>query len=363
MQVAVLVLVKQQGGNMQDQEQEQERGFSFTGTGGEYFRIWIVNLFLTIITLGIYSAWAKVRRLQYFYRNTWLNDSSFDFHGKPIAILKGRLIAVGMFVAYNVTLKMMPMVGLSILLLIIIVMPVLLVKSFRFRLYYTSYRGLRFGFFGSIKSAYFNFLALPVLTVFTMFLLTPFTYQRIKAYQHNHSRFGQSDFSFKANAGQFYLVYLQTFLLFAAISSIFAFATFKLASGMMVPGAMDKKQIVFIIMGVYLLLIIASLLILPFFISRIQNLVWNSTMLAEHRFKSTLSARGLLWIILSNFIFIILSIGLFKPFADIRMARYRVQHMALLPGGNLEEFIAAETQHIGATGIETAEIFDLDISL
>lgn len=86
-------------------------------------------------------------------------------------------------------------------------------------------------------------------------------------------------------------------------------------------------------------------------------------MLAEHRFKSTLSARGLLWIILSNFIFIILSIGLFKPFADIRMARYRVQHMALLPGGNLEEFIAAETQQIGAAGIETAEIFDLDISL
>ena len=153
MQFAGLAQDKQQGGNMQDQEQ----GFSFTGTGGEYFRIWIVNLFLTIITLGIYSAWAKVRRLQYFYRNTWLNDSSFDFHGKPISILKGRLIAVGMFVAYNITLKMMPMVGLSILLLIIIVMPVLLVKSFRFRLYYTSYRGLRFGFFGSVKSAYFNF--------------------------------------------------------------------------------------------------------------------------------------------------------------------------------------------------------------
>ncbi len=25
----------------------------FTGTGGEYFRIWIVNLFLTVLTLGI----------------------------------------------------------------------------------------------------------------------------------------------------------------------------------------------------------------------------------------------------------------------------------------------------------------------
>src|SRR5436305_11873488 len=52
---------------------------SFTGSGSEYFRIWIVNALLSIITLGIYSAWAKVRTLQYFYRkdrkSTRLNSS------------------------------------------------------------------------------------------------------------------------------------------------------------------------------------------------------------------------------------------------------------------------------------------------
>jgi uncharacterized membrane protein YjgN (DUF898 family) len=44
--------------------------FRFTGTGGEYFRIWIVNVMLSVVTFGIYSAWAKARRLQYFYRHT-----------------------------------------------------------------------------------------------------------------------------------------------------------------------------------------------------------------------------------------------------------------------------------------------------
>ena len=68
---------------------------SFTGTGGEYFKIWIVNLALTIVTLGVYSAWAKVRRLQYFYRHTRLAGAGFDYHGDPIAILKGRIIARG----------------------------------------------------------------------------------------------------------------------------------------------------------------------------------------------------------------------------------------------------------------------------
>jgi uncharacterized membrane protein YjgN (DUF898 family) len=73
----------------------------FTGRGAEYFGIWIVNLLLTIVTLGIYSAWAKVRRLQYFYRHTEVAGSGFDFHGSPMKILVGRLIALVMLIAYN----------------------------------------------------------------------------------------------------------------------------------------------------------------------------------------------------------------------------------------------------------------------
>lgn len=68
--------------------------FVFTATGPAYFRIWIVNLMLSVATLGIYSPWAKVRRLRYFYGHTLFDDSPFEFHGRPIALLKGRLIGV-----------------------------------------------------------------------------------------------------------------------------------------------------------------------------------------------------------------------------------------------------------------------------
>ena len=342
--------------------QNQEQGFSFTGKGGEYFRIWIVNLFLTIITLGIYSAWVKVRRVQYFQRNTWLNGSSFDYHGTPIAILKGRLLAVSMFVAYNLALKTMPMVGLAIALLIAAVMPLLLVKSFRFRLYNTSYRGLRFGFIGSVKSAYMKFLLLPIFTLFTLYLLAPFTHQRIKSYQHNNSRFGQTSFSFDASAGSFYKIYLQALLIFVAIIGIFSFAAYSLLHGQLTLDVKNKNTFIFIVMAVYAIFIIAILFIAPFFVARLQNLVWNHTRLGAHRFASTLSAGGLMWIIFSNFIFIILTLGLFKPFADIRMARYRMEHMALLPDGDVEAFIAGEQQQASATGTEAAEIFDIDIA-
>src|SRR6185436_21043973 len=73
----------------------------FTGRAGEYFRIWIVNVFLTVITLGIYSAWAKVRRNRYLYSSVRLAGASFEYLANPVQILKGRLIAVGLLAAYS----------------------------------------------------------------------------------------------------------------------------------------------------------------------------------------------------------------------------------------------------------------------
>lgn len=61
----------------------------FTASGSEYFRIWIVNLLLIVLTLGIYLPWAKVRKLKYFYRNTGLGGDALDFHGEPKKMLRG----------------------------------------------------------------------------------------------------------------------------------------------------------------------------------------------------------------------------------------------------------------------------------
>lgn len=48
---------------------------------------------LTVVKRGIYSAWAKVRRMQYFARHAQLAGASFDFQGSPWVLLRGRLLA------------------------------------------------------------------------------------------------------------------------------------------------------------------------------------------------------------------------------------------------------------------------------
>src|SRR5689334_18422073 len=180
----------------------------FTGKGSEYFGIWIVNLLLTLLTLGIYSAWAKVRRMQYFYRHTELAGSSFDFHGSPARILVGRILALVLFGIYNYSVRLQSIWTLVVIAVLALIMPWLLRNSFRFRLYNASWRGTRFQFRGSLGGAYRVFLLNGFLTLITAYLLAPFTHQRLKAYQHDNSWFGQTRFSFHARVSRFYLIYL-----------------------------------------------------------------------------------------------------------------------------------------------------------
>src|SRR3974390_2548730 len=87
----------------------------FTGSAGEYFRIWIVNLCLTVVTLGLYSPWAKVRRKRYFYGCTLLEGSAFDYSGNPVAMLKGRLIVLAILAIYSLSQQVLPLLSIALL--------------------------------------------------------------------------------------------------------------------------------------------------------------------------------------------------------------------------------------------------------
>ena len=135
----------------------------FTGSGAEYFRIWVVNLALTVLTLGLYGAWAKVRRLQYFYQHTELDGAVFDYTASPVAILRGRVVAVLLLVLYTLSFEHSAHAGLAVTMLLFAGLPYLLWQSNRFKARNTRYRGLAFGFDGTLQDAYKVYL--PVLLV------------------------------------------------------------------------------------------------------------------------------------------------------------------------------------------------------
>jgi uncharacterized membrane protein YjgN (DUF898 family) len=340
----------------------------FTGSGAEYFGIWIVNLLLTIVTLGIYSAWAKVRRLQYFYRHTELAGSSFDFHGSPTRILIGRLIALGMLFAYNYSVRLQSALTIVVLAVIAFVMPWLLRNSFRFRLYNTSWRGTRFHFRGTVARAYRVFLLNGFLALITLYVMAPFAHQRLKAYQHDNSWFGRTRCSFHARAGQFYLIYLLLLGAIVVFWLVIGFSGIGGALGSLLQaqkhGGHSNPQAVFRVMAIlYGAVIVMAVSIGPLFHALITNLIWNNTRLGEHRIECNMSPWVLIWITASNFALVAVTLGLFIPWAMVRQARFQLESVRLLPASDLQEFVAAEPETIGAVGEEAATAFDFDISL
>ena len=367
--------------------------FEFTGSGAEYFRIWVVNLLLTIVTLGVYSAWAKVRRLRYFYRNTRVAGAIFDYHGNPKAILKGRILALILLVAYKVSYDISVGATLATVALLAGIMPWLLARSFRFKLINSSYRGVRFRFAGTAAGAYRTLILFPVMLALTGFfvwsvatsyatspglgviLLTgilpllalagtvPLAHFLLKRYQHDNAYFGQTPFYFHAQAREFFKIYgrsIGLFFLGSIPAAMFGFLTANVFSYLQSTPFGWLFAMLYGLLGAY----VSYLFVRPYLESRIQNLVWNQTEMGEHRFESVVGARKLLWIHASNLLLITLSLGLYKPFAAIRLIKYRVENMTLLAQGNLEEFMADhEADHAGAVGQEAGDLFDIDIAL
>ncbi|WP_322741686.1 YjgN family protein [Glaciimonas soli] len=336
--------------------------FTFTGRGSEYFRIWIVNLLLSIVTLGIYSAWAKVRRTRYFYDNTHVAGASFEYHGNPKAILKGRVIALVGIIAYKVAFRVSPTVGFITFAVLAALFPWLIWKSYQFKLYNSSYRGIRFGFRGNLGQVYKTYLLWPVLCLFTFYTLVPFAYQRIKKFLHSESRYGTTHFSFDATVGAYYRTYLIGFV----VTAIVYVVMFKLFGGPFFASMKHAKTAAprfADILPFILILYVGIFLVAPLFLTMLQNLEWNGTRLGEHEFQSELKLPNMYFILITNLLGIIVTCGLFIPFAQIRLMKYRIEAMALNTYSSMDEFCADNEPTGSAVGEGVSDLLDFDLSL
>lgn len=374
-----------------------EAAFTFTGSGSEYFRIWIVNILLTILTLGVYSAWAKVRRIRYFYNNTRFAGSSFDFHGSPIAILKGRLVGVTLL-----ALTYVPVVGPAFVLLFLAVLPWLLTKAFQFHLFNTSWRNLRFRYVGTAGDAY-RALYLPILALILIggvgalmlglgsgaapkagavlvfiafglfYLLVPYLQYRMRRMYTLHARVGGSRFGFDVKPLEYYVPYI-----LAVVAAMAVMFVLGLLAAVLVPlmgtsglaeifaaepeGDSPPASVVLITLAVLAVFYLAFAVVFPLAVALLHNLVWNGTRLEAHRFRARLPVMRYTFTWIGLTVLTILTLGLYRPFAAVKLARMRVESVAWTGGANaLISMLAQENQQ--ATGSEVADVMGFDFGL
>jgi uncharacterized membrane protein YjgN (DUF898 family) len=350
-------------------EMIRRQPFYFSGTGREYFGIWIVNVLLTILTLGIYSAWAKVRSTRYFYDNTHVAGASFDYHGNPVTILKGRLIALGMLLAYNFSFNLSSVLGVFTLLVVMVATPWLVWKSLQFKLHNSSYCGIRFGFRGSVEGAYHAYMKMPAIAVLTLGFGIPFAQHRVNLFQHGQSRLGDRYFNFTASVAQFYrmagialaigVLFSIPFAILASVGSVSVLGLLKPDGPMNSPDADWSAWSIGVVFAFYLLMFT----VVTVFRCLQQNLVWSHTQLGNHAFAYRLQWHRVLWIHLSNLVAIVCTLGLFTPFAKIRMLKYRLQCMTLIANGSIDDFVAQAYFPMNAVGEGAADLMGFDVSL
>ena len=319
--------------------------FEFYGTGSEYFKIWLVNIILSIVTLGIYSPWAKVRRKQYFYGNTHVQGASFEYLADPVKILKGRAIVVGLFIVHSIVSNLVPIVGVILGLAIIVILPWLVIRSLAFNASNSAIRNIRFGFDGNVGEAAKVFVLWPILAVLTLGILSPYAYFRQKKFIVENSRYGTTGFIFTATAGEYYR------LVFSALIPIVIGIAFIAASSFFFQPA---AFLVGLVMYIYLL---------AFFSVKTTNLFYNSSRLAFHRLEATQKIKEYIVIVATNSVAIALTLGLFHPWAKVRTLRYKLENLTMVVSGDLDSFIAKEQKQVSAVGEEMSDFLDFDFGL
>jgi uncharacterized membrane protein YjgN (DUF898 family) len=316
--------------------------FKFTGGGVEYFKIWIVNVLLSIITLSLYSAWAKVRTMRYFYGNTRLDGSAFEYLADPIKIFKGRMIATLFLILYTISEHLGVPFSLICTLVLLLATPWAISRSLHFRARYSAWRGVRFQFSGTTGGAAVAFLVWYFFSVITLGLLFPMAYRKQMRYVVNNMYFGGTVFENRATNKDFYMVFLKLL-------------------GIVVVGGIAAGLLASVPLLGLIVMICFYPVVFAYFKVRTMNLRFNGTALGQHVFQSNYELKSYFILALTNTLGIVFTLGLFYPFAKVRTARYAAEHTSILATGDLSEFIAQQAGEVSALGGEVDDLFDIDV--
>ena len=335
--------------------------FEFTGTGREYFKIWIVNVALTLVTLGIYSAWAKVRTNRYFYANFLLDGEGFEYLAEPLQILKGRVIALVALVGYYVMVGLSPLYGGIALAILLCVFPAAIVLSLRFTRRVSSYRNIRFGFQGTFGEAYKAFLMWPILSFLSLGLLYPQAQVKMSRFVINNSGYGTQNFNFAGTYTDYGKLLLMAIGAFT-VTTLIVYMPFILlmitrlgTDSEVPPEALGGLASLALVVPIYGLMFV--------FAALYMNLKYQLTTLRDHGFETRITGFGFAWVWISNIVLVVLTLGLFLPFAKVRLTRYLASHLSFAAKGSLSDFAAGEHASVSALGQEFGNAFDFDIGL
>ena len=214
---------------------DRDPKFRFDGAGRELFSLYLKNILLTVVTLGVYRFWAAVANRRFQYQHTAFYGGRFDYHAtgreKLIGFLKGLVLLLPIggasaWVFWREVQEGDPMAATlalyTVVLLVGLFRPMILVGSNRFNLSRTSWNGLRFRFVGTIGAAYKLYIRDILFTVLTLGTYWAWHQVNVRRFRAHHSGLGESRFEYTGAGGSLFSLNLGGYLLTLVTFGIYA---------------------------------------------------------------------------------------------------------------------------------------------
>jgi uncharacterized membrane protein YjgN (DUF898 family) len=159
-----------------------DRAVRFSGTWQEFLPIALVNLLLTIVTLGIYRFWAQARVRRYLWSRTTLIDDELEWTGTGGEMFIGFLMVMGVLIGSMIVIvggamllgNWFMMVGLfAFYIFLLWAVNFAQFRALRYRLSRTYWRGIRGG--SDENGVYYGWAALGRFFIagLTLGIMTP----------------------------------------------------------------------------------------------------------------------------------------------------------------------------------------------
>ena len=393
----------------------------FSGRGGEYFRVWIVNVLLSIVTLGLYTPWARRRTVQYFYGHTLVADSPLEFTAPQRKMVTGFVLLVLLTLAYNIAVDTGQDTAVALLLLGgAVLAPYLWASAMRFRLGNTRWRGLRLRFAASwreVYSASWPVFAIALVWIGVVFGLrwvapelaqaldgaTPDGDERSSAMpalppalwallllgvvlsllcfirlEYNYQSLLVLRTHLGAEAGRWKPVYMDFVKIWLATVGVFllcvlgmvALVTLAAGGSVALLAGLGKNAGVWVFFlflfgffALFMLLLLASAPARAYREARMFLLQWNNIGVSQvARFRCTLSVRGFVWLRVRNLLLTLLTLGFYRPFARVSEYAMKLESVTLHVKGGVDQLAGQMLRHQeGGLGDALADAAGLDL--
>ena len=214
--------------------------------------------------------------------------------------------------------------------------------------------------------------------IFIVFAVS-FVKKKNTEYIINTSRYGQGIFQTNVKTKEFMNIMVKTIgvsiltmFITALIIGVLVYTTVGLETLVMMKEAANNPQMIEaqiaaimpIVTLAYIGMILAAMFIMAYSMTRQRMYVYeNTTLDDEITFGSTLKAKQFAWIMITNFLAIIATLGLAMPWAKVRVARVMLENTQVSAQNGFDQYMTQKQEKSSSLGEQIGDAFDVDVGL